>query len=212
MPTIDFDIAPGTDDSSAYFFGDATWPPNGGSFAHDAGAGSMSISKTDEGATYAQDWALMRWDTSSIPDTATITDATLRVWIGLINDTDNLSIVGDYYDFGGEPPVAGDWIETASPSIFTAQDISAFSSAALRTWTLTDLTGINKTGYTGIRLTLSTGTPTGANWVGIDTYESTSHEQPRLSVTYTAGGAGSGPGITDPDFRQFPKFSLRRAR
>jgi hypothetical protein len=186
MPTDTFAVSSDANDGSCYKQG-TTWPPT--TFAVDDGPDQYA-SKALVGGTYYADVSFMRFDTSSIPDTATITGAVLKLDIIAKSDDNNFSLVGDYYDFGGEPSVSADWIETASPSIFSAIDLTGITVGAILSITLTDLSGISKTGFTGIRLTLSSGTPTGQNGIQYAAYEHTTRQEPRLDVTYTVSGGG----------------------
>ncbi len=181
MPTVTFPIAVAGDDGSVVYSHTA-WPPNGGTFT----AGTNLYLSKDGGATKYNDVSCVRFDTSSVPDNATVTAASLALYCGSKSDnaTSNYSVVADYYDFGGSPTVPGDWIETASPSIWTAVDLGSVTANAINTFTLTNLTGISKTGYTGIRITFSAGAPTGTNELSIASYED-ANQEPRLTVTYT---------------------------
>lgn len=190
MPTDTISVAVDNDDGSGYMQ-KASWPPSAGTWA-DTTSGNIWVSKVFGASVYTQDLAFVRFDTSTIADTAVISAATLQLY--MVSRTqgsagaNNYSLVGDYYDFGGEPTVSGDWIETSSPSIFTAVDLDTFTLSAVNNITLTNFSGINLTGYTGIRLTLSSGTPTTDNWVEIADREA-ANQEPRLQVTYTTAGA-----------------------
>ena len=187
MPTDTFPIAAATDDGCGLWTS-GSWPP---SFSADESDTELICSKALVG-NYVEEISFMRWDTSTLPDDSTIDSANLQLYATSRNDTsDNYSLVGDYYDFGGEPVVAGDFIETASPTIFTAKDIGTFTLSAVNTIALTDLTGISKTGTTGIRLTLSSGTPAAENYIIFAAFEH-AQQEPRLEVTWTAAPAGTG--------------------
>jgi hypothetical protein len=93
--------------------------------------------------------AYVTWDTSSIPDTATITGAKVTLY-GIGRDslgTPDASII----DCFPANPVSGTKTDY-SKTTFTRQaaDIpyASFSSSGMNNWTLTNLTGINKMGYT----------------------------------------------------------------
>ena len=185
MPTDTFSTTD-ANDGSGYYAGGATWPANSGTWNDEPG-GSIWVSKTDEGVNYTQDSAFLRFDTATIDDAATITAATLKLYVVSKTDSDNYSLVGDAYDFGGEPTVAADWVETASPSIFSAVDLGSLTTSAVNNIAITDLAAVNKTGFTGIRLTLSAGTPTAANFVEFAASEH-AQQEPRLEVTYDLPG------------------------
>lgn len=183
MPVDTFSTLAGNDGTG--FYQHTAWPPNPGTWFGDA-ATELWVAKSLAATIYSADITCLRWDTSSIPDNATITAALVQLYTISKVDSDNYSIVGDYYDFGGEPTVAGDWIETASPSIFSAADLSSVPTGVVNEVELTDLSGISKTGITGIRLTLSTGTPViGENNILFADAEDTVNQEPRLVVTYS---------------------------
>jgi hypothetical protein len=187
MTVTTFDVSAHAQDTNARYDHTA-WPPSGGTFTPFDAAGVLFIKKYFGAGSYQANVGLIRWDTSSIPDTDTITAATLSVKIADIPSNGNgMSLVGDYYDFGGTPAVAADWIETASPSIWTPAAVSTFTNGQRKILTLTDLSGINKTGYTGIRLTLSAGTPTSNNELHIREYTgSNPGDYVILEVTHSA--------------------------
>lgn len=178
-----FSITTNANDSTGEYQ-HSSWPPNAGTWVDDSGLDSIYAAKHFVSPTYYGVDGYLRFDTSSLPDAATITSASLKLYCIDKNDNNNYSLVGDYYDFGGSPTVAGDYVETASPSIFAAVDLGAIG-IGLNTINLTDLTGISKTGITGIRLTLSSGTPTLLNHVRFAALEHTSLTEPQLVVNYT---------------------------
>jgi hypothetical protein len=96
----------------------------------------------------------LRWDTSSIPDNATIKSATFNVyfsgWGALGRDC--------YADFWNWTPNVGlaDW----SLSSNGTAGIAAVSGPGVKTFTTSSYaTGINKTGFTGVRFNISGDAP-----------------------------------------------------
>ena len=176
MPTDTFTIAATADNTSSF------WAAN-------------PISGSPSGSNGVQCWATrspgpdnnvccMRWSTSSIPDGATITAVTLRLWC-VSKTGSSFSLVGGYYPtWGGGNLTSTDAIDEPSPSIFTARTIASFTTAAFNDIALTDLTGINKTGYTAIRMTMQAGSPAGTNELRFEGYNESTHP-PQLLVTYT---------------------------
>lgn len=174
-----------TYDAQCGYTGAGSWPPNGGTFTQTSSNATVRAYKILSG-TYGAMTAQFIWDTSSIPDGDTVTDATLRlhVYNQAIQNANTLSIVGDYH-VHSIPSVAGDWIETASPSIFTAVPLSGVSINAFLEIPLTDFSGINKTGQTGVRITLSGGTPTGSNEILFTDCNSGDGNDAELVVTHS---------------------------
>lgn len=199
MPTDTFEIATGADDGECYIIENLPWPPTtGGTFNQNSGLTTANITKIGDhnGGTQGVAAAtLLRWDTSSIPNDATITGANLILDVldRLTLETPELSVIADYYDFGGDTPVLADWTLQATPSVITVQAISGYpdSPGDIETVAFTDLSGISKTGYTGLRMTLDeAATPTQSNYIEIALFEHATRQAPRLEVTYTIAGTG----------------------
>ena len=118
--------APG-DDGTGYWRDDFpfTWPPTE-SWLDMPGNGTLYAAKgtsSSSGYHYANN-AFFRWDTSAIPDDATIVAALLRIWVGSPSIIAGYELCGDYHDFGGEPSVSADGDTDISPSIFTPRLLS----------------------------------------------------------------------------------------
>lgn len=143
----------------------------------------------------------LRFDTSNIPDDAVITGAELKLHVNSKIDDNGASVVADYYDFGGEPTVVGDYVETISSSIIASTTIASIVDDAVNTITLTDLTGISKTGYTGIRLgigAVTLGADNDENWVEWALSEHATFPPPTLEVTYNFSSPPSSAYIIQP--------------
>ena len=191
MPTVTFTVASAADDGYGWRAG--VWPPAGAFTAEDGTTADANHGR-GSGSDYYSGVALFRWDTSSIPDDATILSASFKPWCHNRGtaDAQAWAMVGDYYDFGGEPSVLGDWTFECSPSIFDEVVVDDIPSSDVRMdMPLTDLSGINKSGYTGIRCTLNNtiGTPIvdGHSFVQLRAYEHGSGNPAQLVVTYYVG-------------------------
>ena len=196
MPTDTFPIAVDTDDGTGYRGGGAVWENIGTATFTAEETTNIVASKTLFGGNYYVDNAYMRFDTSSIPDGAVITSARLILYIDSNNtfNDDGISLAADFYDFGGEPSVSGDWEQSSSGDAISSFTIVSLTTNAINNISLTGLSGINKTGYTGIRIApVDTTAPTGLNSIEIASFEA-AQQEPRLEVTYTtdtpAGEAG----------------------
>ena len=187
MPTVTFAIAIDNDDGTGYRGGGAVWANIGTATFTAEETTNLVASKTLFGGNYYVDNAYMRFDTSSIPDGAVITSARLILYIDSNNtfDDDGLSFAADFYDFGGEPSVAGDWEQTSSGDAISSFTTASLTTNAVNNLNLTGLSGINKTGYTGVRIApVNTTAPTGLNSIEIAAFEA-AQQEPRLEVTYT---------------------------
>jgi hypothetical protein len=205
VPTQVFPIAADSDDGWGVYLNGSAWPgaTNGGTFTDGDTFDPTIVLVSKRDVSLENGWGLLRFETGAvIPGTATITASELQLTIAAAgSDFENLAMVADYYDFGGEPVVPGDWIETASPSIIGSQDISTFNTVGVTyNIALTDLTGIKRagesnaqgfTGWTGIRLTLSAISPPTASSVLLwASRENVTYQEPRLSVTWTEAPTG----------------------
>ena len=186
-------IAVAGDDGSGYIGGSgAEWPPTASFNADD---GTVAYAAKGRGATDTySNTALFRFDTSSLPDAAEIIAARLGIYVISHDEPAHANLLeGDYYDFGGEPTVVGDWVFTIASSIFPSLDRQLLTNGENNWIILTDLTGINPSGYTGIRLALSDiGMPgAGSNRaVEIATHENANPEAV-LEIAYTEAEEGS---------------------
>lgn len=140
---------------------------------------------------------LLRWDTSSLADGDTVTAASLDLYVETdTNDPDSLSVVADWYDFGGAPGVNGDWANLDSgENAISGVTLASLTEGAVNNFTLANYAAnVNKTGYTGLRLGISKraadAAPTAFNGLVVAGYES-SNQEPRLNVTSSGGGAST---------------------
>lgn len=200
MTLTTFNMAAGGNDGYRYR-SDATYT----SVSSDATGGgddtSAKLYATRElnGGIYYIAVALLRWDTSSIPDTDVVSAATLDIYVE--TDTanpDSLSVVADWYDYGGSAGVNGDWANLDSgAAAISGVTIASLTEGAVNTLTLGDYAGnVNKAGYTGLRLGISKrasdAPPTGFTGLVFAGYES-ANQEPRLNVTHAApAAAGTG--------------------
>lgn len=193
LPTVAvaFPIVADADDGTGYREA-ATWAGIGtGTFTAES-TPELWISK-NSGGGFFDDNTFLEIDTSNLPDMATVVGARLKLYVLSKDDSaDNFSVVGDYYHFGGEPSVAADWVITSPlPSIFGAvanEDVTGWTNNAWNYATIYDVGGINKYGYTGIRLTLSDGTPTAANGLSFAGSEDITNPPPTLDIDYVLEG------------------------
>jgi hypothetical protein len=127
---------------------------------------------------------LVRFDTSSLPDNATVTGATLKLFVNLKVDGDNRNLVGEWYPGSNWPIDASDYTATASATALAGADITAISTNAVNSFGLQNLKSLSLTGYTGLRLHVDGGAPAADNLVQLASFESPS-PKPQLVVTYT---------------------------
>jgi hypothetical protein len=148
---------------------------------------NLTVYYTDGGDTYKLTCAMMRVDTSGLPDGSTITGATLKVNVTSKTDVDGASLGVEYYDSANWPIEAGDYTETPAQDAVSYKALSTISSSGWLNLPLNDPdSNISKTGYTGFRFHLYTsGAPTGDNQLTIATQDSS--DDPELEITYIPG-------------------------
>lgn len=194
MPSMTFAIAAGADDCYTGP-GDTVYPPLTAPGV-DATSPYAYAARDLSGTSYRVWNLLLRWDTSALPDAATVTGATLRVYTfdqnaswgqPLIADWINWTVALDAYT--ENPPSnanSGYTYTTGSPNVDA--DITLANAAA----------NVSKTGMTGLRLNIKQATgdaaPTDFNYFGVRTYENTpTTPAPRLIVDYTLNTARLAP-------------------
>ena len=179
--TATFSVASGTDDQQVLRSG-LRYPPEAGVFNRQATGATVEASKNYQGREgYYVRNALLRWDTSSIPDNATIKRATLRFWCTVKNPSEARNLVAEYWGWDGTSQA--DWSGTPPAAPIFQAPIASIANGAQNNVTFTNLDGISKTGWTLIRCHVSGGVPTGYNYVVMSSAESTNPE-PQLIVEY----------------------------
>lgn len=186
MPQQTFDINVGANDQYVYKRTVATWPPTG-SVLRDTTFEAMYAEKDYNAGR--NDFTiinpLLKWDTSSLPDGAIITGATLRIWVSLKSDANSKSLTAGWYAWDGTSDT--DYSEAAETNAHTGTALSAITTATTNDFALTNAAAnISTTGTTSLRLHLSDGAqPTGDNYVEIQASEHPATNPPQLIVNYT---------------------------
>lgn len=182
-----FTIAADADDRRV-IFQDATYPPT----TLNANDPNFCVARRafySGSSEYAIENGLLRWDTASIPSNASVLSATLFFTIAGGTDTDNRSLVADWYAWDG---TASDFSATALTTAIPdgLLPLSGFDPTV--GIPLTNSTpNVNKSGYTSLRFHITGGVPTGDNTIGMYSWP---HNVPanlaRLVVSYDNLGQG----------------------
>lgn len=187
MPTDTFTIAANSDDGYGRELG-VGWPVSSADIFADEpfGPDICSVAKHANGGFYVI-CGYLRFDTSSLPDTAVISAAALKLF--LLDDASpdaGTTIAVDYYDFGGSPSTVADWELSSNGNAVSAFTISSLTSGVVNTIALTSFAGISLNGFTGFRIAPATTTqPTGDNFADFASLEHATGAPPQLEVTYT---------------------------
>lgn len=190
MPSITFNVAASGDDGQVERAGTA-WPP-AGSFDVFTTPTAFAPLKFRSGATRVISVALCRWDTSSIPDDATIVSAVFRAYVTAKGSGTGRDLTAEWYEAGTID--SGDWTSTVGTDAHAGTAISAITESADNDFSLNNLSSISKAGYTGLRLHISGGDPADpANHsVSFAAFDHATLTEPRLIVEYTLPVIGGG--------------------
>ena len=164
----------------------ASFPPDAGTNIQSDAATTATAQCSFNGLSYLWYNILLRFDTSAIPDTATITSATLS-FFGLTTNSNSASLKIGYYAWSPSMSGSADYSSLPDDSALAATTLASLSTGN-NTLNLQGLSNISKTGYTGLRFYVYTAaTPTGINSLLINTGEAGSNV-PTLTVNYSDGG------------------------
>jgi hypothetical protein len=128
---------------------------------------------------------LLRFDTSGLPAGATITSATLKLYVNRTSYGDNRNLVADWQPNAVWPLSASDWSLNSSGNALNPVPVSSISANTQNSFALTGLANISTSGYTTLRLELDGGQPAGDNYVQFASYQDASAPKPQLVLTYT---------------------------
>lgn len=180
MPTSTFSIASDINDAYVYK-SSGIYPPAASASLTDAGS-VIDIHRSWD-VNYIISNGLLAWNTSSLPDDATVQSAILRVFIKFKSSANSRTITADW---GPLAFTATDYSETAQTGALSGVTITSLVSSATNDITLQNVSNISKTATTYLRLHVSGGQPTGLNNVQIASFADTFTE-PQLIVTYGLG-------------------------
>lgn len=169
-----------------------------GTTANDAGT-NVIAQYSDNGTDCNIQRGITLFDSSSIPDTDTVSSAILSLRGLFIGNTNsyNTRIVTSA-PASNTALAIGDYSTLGTTSLANEIAVGSFSTTGYNDYTLTDLTKVSKTGVSkfGFRLTgdISAASPTGANYAqaaSADTAGTTS--DPKLVVVHAASAAPARP-------------------
>lgn len=206
-PTTTFSVNANSDDGTVHG-GSTTYPPPSGSQA-DLGLQHMIAGRTYQSwlnpPQYAVWNSVMRWHTGAIPDTAELTSASLVVnkWYSPIYDTatynqNGRNLTADWHEVGGITTAS--YSATAQTNALSGMSLGSFTNYQDYTINLANANGVSKVGYTGLRLHVDGGQPTGMNHVYFTAFDDPTYPEPRLVVNYNLNAAPSITSVSDsPD-------------
>jgi hypothetical protein len=166
-----------------------TYPP-GGTVTVNTNGITAFVANNLETVTYIVRNGHLRFNTSSLPNDATVSAATLRLFTraSSYGDTDARNLIGEWSDPGVID--SADHTTTPGSDAFSVDLTSVDHADATYDIPLTTPTNVNLTGYTGFRIGISGGEPTGINQLVFSTLDHTTQAEPVLIVEYTAPSSG----------------------
>lgn len=126
-------------------------------------------------------------DQSALPDQISPDSATLACYVSeKVDSVDNRFLIGEWYPWSGTLGEK-DYNTLGTARAISGVDITSITASAVNTWSLDYLHRINKSGYSGLRLSINGLTPTAQNQISIRGFGTT--PPCVLSVTYNGSRA-----------------------
>ena len=172
--------------------GDAAYPPSGAAETDGSRSGSVLYVRRSKATPSYQPVrvALLRFDTSALPDDATLTYAELQLHTTVRSNTDGRALLAEWYPVSGWPIDGNDWTIADTGSAHGGTPLAAFQPGAQQALELHGLSSIDRRGPTAVRLHVSgsTSAPLGPNDLAFAAYDHATLPAPTLVVTYRTGG------------------------
>jgi hypothetical protein len=162
----------------------------GGGNAADNTTASLRVGDFSDDTQYR---SIVSFDTSGLPDTATITTATLRIKRGTLSGTSPFTTHGTCTvdmssSFGGSTAfAAGDFEAAAVAGVASMSSPATNGTFSTGTLNAAGRAAVSKTGITQLRvsMTLDDNDDLGSDYVGFYSGEAASGNKPELVITYT---------------------------
>lgn len=184
--TDTFYVSTGSDDGHVYRAGSTgVYPPTGTINVATTGAYNYQRKMYSESAVWV---SLVRFDTSSLPDDATITSATLTLNFAAASFNSRY-LNCEYYSFSSI--TTSDYTTNVGTTAFQAN-----VTTGSQTFSLSNLSSINKSGYTGFRLGIDGGAPSQDHSYAFNAFEYSILDT-KLTITYSTGYAHEINGVTN---------------
>jgi hypothetical protein len=127
---------------------------------------------------------LLRFDTSGLPAGATVTSATLKLYVNKTTNADSRKLVAEWAPSAVWPLAASDWTLSSSANASAGTAIASLAQGAVNSFALTGLSNVNASGFTTLRLHVDGAAPTGDNYVQIAAFEDGSVPAPQLVLNW----------------------------
>jgi hypothetical protein len=183
--TLTVGLASGADDGEVDLSGaqSAGYPPSGTATVYNGK--TLTAARRLAFGSYGVYVPLLRFDTSGLPAGATVTSATLKLYVNKALSQDGRNLVAEWAPSAVWPLVSSDWTLNSTASALAGVPISSLPTGAVASFALTGLANVSATGYTALRLHVDGGQPSGDNYVQFAASEDTSVPAPQLVLTWT---------------------------
>jgi hypothetical protein len=183
--TLTVSLASGADDGEADLSGSqsAGYPPSGTPSVFNGK--TLTAARRLAFNSYGVYVPLLRFDTSGLPAGATVTAASLKLYVNKWVSADARSLVAEWAPSAVWPLQGSDWSLSSTASALAGVPISSLSSAAVNSFGLTGLANVSTTGFTSLRLHVDGGQPAGDNYVQFAASEDSNSPPPQLVLTWT---------------------------
>lgn len=184
--TLSFSLASGGDDGDLQQRSSVSggYPPTGGIGVNSTGSVFTAGRRLAFG-NYSVLVDLLRFDTSALPDDAVVTSATLKLHVTGKADANDRALQAEWYAAASWPIDAADFALDSSASALPGADLTAIATGQVSSFALASLTSVSVTGFTGLRLHISGGQPTGDNLIQFASYDHASLPEPQLVVEWS---------------------------
>jgi hypothetical protein len=131
--------------------------------------------------------ALLRFNTAGLlPAGASVTSATLKIFVNRLANADNRNLVADWLPGAVWPLSGSDWSLTPVGNALSGVAVGSLTAGAVNSFSLSGLSNVSTSGYTTIRLQVDGGQPLGDNYVQFAGYQDTTAPKAQLVLAYTA--------------------------
>lgn len=124
---------------------------------------------------------ILRFNTALLPHFHTLESVNLRATVSdfASNETPPRNLTGEWFTYTGTD---SDYAQDAASTAFSGVSIPSVSTIGLRVnIPLSNIAAnVNRSGYTGLRLHIDGGQPTGRNYVGFQSFETSGGTAPAL--------------------------------
>lgn len=188
-PAPTFPVVAGADDGYVGYSGSSYGATS--TFTSDSAGTTILPRRTAVSSWFSSTYyiynALLRIDTSSLPDSSTVRGSMLQIAIdAAASNANSRSLTADWYNAWDGAYTSAHYIQDAQTSALAGVPLSTFSTAGASydLDLLNSTNNVNRAGYTALRLHIDGASPSGENSLPIASVEHATLNEPRLIVDY----------------------------